>query len=166
MAKLGNVVKLLAIGAAAGAGTYYYLKKKEEQPIVVVGDEADSTVSDVTKDVVDFFTEKKDKIVNSREYIQLNESAKEATNAIAKTVMEAATIIKEKAKEAKDGVGVVDDADKDNAVDYAFEEFETEEAEATECTEETSACEACENKADIEESEETEETEAPENTEE
>lgn len=130
MAKLSNILKFVAIGAAAGAGTYYYLKKKDEP--IIVGDEAEDTVSDTTKDVMDFFTEKKDQIVNSREYIQLNKSAKEATSAIAKTVMDAAAIIKEKAMEAKDGVGVVADEEKDAAVDYAFEEFESENAEDTE----------------------------------
>ncbi|MDO4965652.1 MAG: hypothetical protein Q4E51_03000 [Lachnospiraceae bacterium] len=135
---MGKITKLLTvatIAGAAGAGVYYYLNKKDQE--VVVGDEADDTFSEATKDVKDFFNEKKEAIVNSREYVQLNKTAKDAKDVLTKAVKEAAVVINEKIAEAKDGVGVVADDDKEKAEDFAFEEFEeaTEEACEAENTE-------------------------------
>lgn len=130
---MGKITKLLTvatIAGAAGAGVYYYLNKKDQE--VVVGDEADDTFSEATKDVKDFFNEKKEAIVNSREYVQLNKTAKDAKDVLTKAVKEAAVVINEKIAEAKDGVGVVADDDKEKAEDFAFEEFEEAAEEACE----------------------------------
>lgn len=130
MGKLTKLLTVATIAGAAGAGVYYYLNKREKE--VVLGDESDDTVSEAARDVKEFFNEKKEAIVNSREYVQLNKTAKDAKNALTKAVKEAAEVINEKIAETKDGVGVVADDVKEKAEDFAFEEFKAEEKESDE----------------------------------
>ena len=140
MAKLGRLITLSAIAAATGAGVYYYLNKSAEVEKTVDAEDADAQASQA-ESVADFFKEKRDAIMNSREYVSLSKNLGETKNALVKTVTEAAELIKERAAEAKDGVGVVADDVKDMAEDFEFDEFEeaAEEVveEAKEAVEET-----------------------------
>ncbi len=139
MSKIGKLITIAGIAGAAGAGVYYYLNKVDKE--AADGVEVDG-VSSTTSDVVDFFKEKKEAVVNSREYIQLNKTAQTAKDTLVKTVKEAAEVIKEKAAEAKDGVGVVaDEEEKEKAEDFEFEEFEEEAAEVSEQEEKAAECE-------------------------
>ena len=143
MSKIGKLITIAGIAGAAGAGVYYYLNKKEEEAANGVEVEGD-VVSQTASDVVDFFKEKKEAVVNSREYIQLNKTAQTAKDALIKTVKEAADVILEKKAEAEEGVGVVtEDEEKEKAEEFEFEEFEEDaveetvaEAEAPDVTEE------------------------------
>lgn len=121
MSKLGKLITVAGIAGAAGAGVYYYLNKRDNA--VEVGDEAVTTASETAKDVATFFSEKKEAIVNSREYVQLNKTAQEAKDALTKAVKEAAEVFTEKAKAEKDGVGVVSEEAKDAASEYSFKEL-------------------------------------------
>ena len=135
MGKLSKFVTWTALTAAAGAGVFYYLNKTQLESAKKTGDGEDEVVGTGTTaqdSVADFFREKKETIVNSREYVTLSENAKTAKDALVKTVSEAAEKIKEKANEAKDGVGVVADDVKDKACDFEFEEFKEEAVEALE----------------------------------
>ena len=140
MAKLGRLITLSAIAAATGAGVYYYLNKSAEVEKTASVEDADAQASQA-ESVADFFKEKRDAIMNSREYVSLSKNLGETKNALVKTVTEAAELIKERAAEAKDGVGVVADDVKDMAEDFEFDEFEeaAEEVveEAKEAVEET-----------------------------
>lgn len=124
MSKIGKLITIAGIAGAAGAGVYYYLNKKDVS--VEVGDEAVSTAAETAKDVASFFAEKKEAIVNSREYVQINKSAKDCKDALTKAVKEAAEVFTEKAKEAEDGVGVVSDESKEAAADYDFKDLNEE----------------------------------------
>ena len=108
MAKLGRLITLSAIAAATGAGVYYYLNKSAEVEKTVNAEDAEATASQ-SESVADFFKEKRDAIMNSREYVSLSKNLGETKDALVKTVTEAAELIKERAAEAKDGVGVVAD---------------------------------------------------------
>lgn len=131
MSKIGKLITIAGIAGAAGAGVYYYLNKKEEEAANGVEVEGD-VVSQTASDVVDFFKEKKEAVVNSREYIQLNKTAQTAKDALIKTVKEAADVILEKKTEAEEGVGVVtEDEEKEKAEEFEFEEFEEDAAEET-----------------------------------
>ena len=131
MSKIGKLITIAGIAGAAGAGVYYYLNKKEEEAANGVEVEGD-VVSQTASDVVDFFKEKKEAVVNSREYIQLNKTAQTAKDALIKTVKEAADVILEKKAEAEEGVGVVtEDEEKEKAEEFEFEEFEEDAAEET-----------------------------------
>jgi len=66
MSKIGKLITVAGVASAVGAGVYYYLNKKEAD--AAEGVEVDG-VSSAASDVVDFFKEKKEAVVNSREYI-------------------------------------------------------------------------------------------------
>lgn len=132
MSKIGKLITIAGIAGAAGAGVYYYLNKKDAA--VEVGDEAVTTVSETAKDVATFFNEKKEAIVNSREYVQLNKSAQDVKGALTKAVKEAAEVFSERAKAAEDGVGVVSEEEKEAAENYDFKEL-SEEVTAEEAEE-------------------------------
>ena len=125
MSKLGKLITIAGVAGAAGAGVYYYLNKRDAA--TEVGDEATTTFSETANDVATFFNEKKEAIVNSREYVQLNKSAHDAKEALTKAVKEAAEVFTERTKAEADKVGVVAEEEKENAEDYAFEEFDEAE---------------------------------------
>ena len=129
MGKISKLLTVTAVAAATGAGVYYYLNKSQIDSAKQVdesGDGVTGTGTTAQDSVADFFREKREAIMNSREYVTLKENAVTAKDALVKTVTEAAEKIKEKAAEAKDGVGVVADDVKDKAEDFAFEEFDGE----------------------------------------
>ena len=133
MGKLGKLVSVVAVAAATGAGVYYYLNKSQLESAKSESSEGVSGTGTTAQDsVTDFFREKREQIMNSREYVTLSENVSVAKDALVKTVTEAAEMIKEKAAEAKDCVGVVADDEKDKAEDFAFEEFTDEPADAEE----------------------------------
>lgn len=123
MSKIGKLITVAGVASAVGAGVYYYLNKKDKETADGVEVEGDA-ISQTASDVVDFFKEKKEAVINSREYIQLNKSAQTAKDTLMKTVKEAADVILEKKAEAEDGVGVVAEEEKDKAEEFEFEEFE------------------------------------------
>ena len=129
MGKFGKLLTVTAIAAATGAGVYYYLNKSQIDA-AKKDDETDDGISGTgttaQDSVAGFFKEKKEAIMNSREYVSLKEGANNAKDVLVKTVSEAAEKIKEKAQEAKDGVGVVDSEAKEKAEEFAFEEFDEE----------------------------------------
>lgn len=125
MSKIGKLITIAGIAGAAGAGVYYYLNKREEAAANGVEVEGD-VVSQTASDVVDFFKEKKEAVVNSREYIQLNKTAQTAKDTLIKTVKEAADVILEKKADEEAGVGVVAEEEKEKAEEFAFEEFKAE----------------------------------------
>ena len=135
MGKLSRLVTVAAVAAATGAGVFYYLNKSQLESAKNVDEDGDGisgTGTTAQDSVADFFREKREQIMNSREYVTLSENVSVAKDALVKTVTEAAEMIKEKAAEAKDGVGVVADDGKDKAEDFAFEEFTDEPADAEE----------------------------------
>ena len=133
MGKLSKLVTVAAVAAATGAGVYYYLNKSQLESAKSESSEGVSGTGTTAQDsVTDFFREKREQIMNSREYVTLSENVSVAKDALVKTVTEAAEMIKEKAAEAKDGVGVVADDEKDKAEDFAFEEFTDEPADVEE----------------------------------
>ena len=126
---MGKFGKLLTVAAATGAGVYYYLNKSQIDAAKKddgTDDGISGTGTTAQDSVADFFREKKEAIMSSREYVSLKEGANNAKDVLVKTVSEAAEKIKEKAKEAKDGVGVVDSEAKEKAEEFAFEEFDEE----------------------------------------
>lgn len=132
MGKLSRFITMTAVAAATGAGVYYYLNKTQMESAKTpdeTGEGVTGTGTTAQDSVTDFFREKREAIMNSREYVTLSENVSTAKDALVKTVSEAAEKIKEKAAEAKDGVGVVADDIKDKAEDFEFEEFEDEEIE-------------------------------------
>lgn len=139
MGKFSKFVTWTALTAAAGAGVFYYLNKTQLESAKNTDEGVSGTGTTAQDSVADFFREKKDTIVNSREYVTLTENAKTAKDTLVKTVSEAAEKIKEKAAEAKEGVGVVADDLKDKAEDFEFEEFEEAKAEAIAEVEEAEA---------------------------
>ncbi len=150
MGKLSKLVTVAAVAAATGAGVYYYLNKTQIEAANSVdetGEGVTGTGTTAQDSVVDFFREKRENIMNSREYVTLSKNVGEAKDALVKTVTEAAEKIKEKAAEAKDGVGIVADDIKDKAEDFSFEEFSEEAEEAVEEAAEELA-EAVEDKTD------------------
>ena len=155
MGKLSRLVTVAAVAAATGAGVYYYLNKAQMESAKNVdetGEGVSGTGTTAQDSVADFFREKREQIMNSREYVSLSKNVSVAKDALVKTVSEAAEIVKEKAAEAKDGVGVVADDVKEKAEDFKFDEFDEKPAEDAE---------AIEAEATVEESEaSTEETEA------
>lgn len=133
MGKLSRLVTVAAVAAATGAGVYYYLNKSQIEAAKAEGEEGVSGTGTTAQDSVsDFFREKKDAIMNSREYVALSQNVSTAKDALVKTVKEAAEKVKEKASEAKDGVGVVDGEAKEKAEEFEFEQFAEEVKEATE----------------------------------
>lgn len=129
MGKLSKLLTLTAIAAATGAGVYYYLNKSQIEAAKKddgTGEGVTGTGTTAQDSVAGFFKEKKEAIMNSREYVSLKEGANNAKDVLVKTVSEAAEKIKEKAQEAKDGVGVVDSEAKEKAEEFAFEEFDEE----------------------------------------
>ena len=129
MGKFGKLLTVTAIAAATGAGVYYYLNKSQIDAAKKddgTDDGISGTGTTAQDSVADFFREKKEAIMSSREYVSLKEGANNAKDVLVKTVSEAAEKIKEKAKEAKDGVGVVDSEAKEKAEEFAFEEFDEE----------------------------------------
>lgn len=127
MGKLSRLLTVSAVAAATGAGVYYYLNKSQMESAKNVdetGEGVSGTGTTAQDSVADFFREKRDAIMSSREYVSLSQNVSTAKDALVKTVSEAAEKIKEKAAEAKDGVGVVADDIKDKAEDFEFEEFE------------------------------------------
>ena len=135
MGKLSRLLTVTAVAAATGAGVFYYLNKSQLESAKEVdetGEGVTGTGTTAQDSVTDFFREKREAIMNSREYVTLKEGATTAKDALVKTVSEAAEMIKEKAAEAKDGVGVVADEVKDKAEDFSFEEFKDEAEEAAE----------------------------------
>lgn len=127
MGKLSRLVTITALAAATGAGVYYYLNKSQIESAKNVdesGEGVSGTGTTAQDSVTDFFRDKREAIMNSREYVSLSQNVSTAKDALIKTVSEAAEMIKEKAVEAKDGVGVVADDVKEKAEDFAFEEFE------------------------------------------
>ena len=136
MGKLSKLVTVAAVAAATGAGVYYYLNKSQiEAAKNEDGEGVTGTGTTAQDSVTDFFREKRDAIMNSREYVSLSQNVATAKDALVKTVSEAAEKIKEKAAAAKDGVGVVDEEVKEKAEDFAFEEFSDEAAQPEEETE-------------------------------
>lgn len=139
MGKLSRLVTVAAVAAATGAGVFYYLNKSqiESANATPEGEGVSGTGTTAQDSVTDFFREKKEAIMNSREYVSLTQNVTTAKDALVKTVTEAAEMIKEKAAEAKDGVGVVAEEAKDKAESFSFEEFkdEAEEAAADELAE-------------------------------
>lgn len=134
MGKLSRLLTVTAVAAATGAGVYYYLNKSQLDSANSTdesGEGVSGTGTTAQDSVTDFFREKRDSIMSSREYVTLKENAVTAKDALVKTVSEAAEKIKEKATEAKDGVGVVAEDIKDKAEDFAFEEFDAEASEDT-----------------------------------
>lgn len=142
MGKLSRLITISAVAAATGAGVYYYLNKTQLESAKNVdptGEGVTGTGTTAGDSVADFFKEKKEAIMNSREYVSLSKNVSVAKDALVKTVSEAAEIVKEKAAEAKDGVGVVADDVKEKAEDFKFDEFDEKPAEdATEATVEES----------------------------
>lgn len=140
--------KLLSAAAFAAAGAYAY-KTYTEYKKVKEENEASEGFEENTgaRDVVDFFKEKKDEFMASREYVVLNEKAKSAKDILVKTVTEAAEKFAEKAEEMKDGVGVVSEDEKETAEDFEFEEFDEE---ATKTPEEDEVEETSEDDDDFE----------------
>lgn len=129
MGKFGKLLTVTAIAAATGAGVYYYLNKSQIDAAKKddgTDDGISGTGTTAQDSVADFFREKKEAIMSSREYVSLKEGANNAKDVLVKTVSEAAEKIKEKAQEAKDGVGVVDSEAKEKAEEFAFEEFDEE----------------------------------------
>lgn len=127
MGKLSRLVTVTALAAATGAGVYYYLNKSQIESAKSVdesGEGVSGTGTTAQDSVTDFFRDKREAIMNSREYVSLSQNVSTAKDALIKTVSEAAEMIKEKAVEAKEGVGVVADDVKEKAEDFAFEEFE------------------------------------------
>lgn len=127
MGKLSRLVTVTALAAATGAGVYYYLNKSQIESAKSIdesGEGVSGTGTTAQDSVTDFFRDKREAIMNSREYVSLSQNVSTAKDALIKTVSEAAEMIKEKAVEAKDGVGVVADDVKEKAEDFAFEEFE------------------------------------------
>ena len=117
--KFGKFVAFATLAGAAAAGVYYYLNQtsaSDAEGRTAGGGEAS------TGPVSDFFKEKKDAFVNSREYVTLNKTVDDAKDVLKRTVAEATEAIKEKAAEARDGVGVVKDENVD-AKDFEFDEF-------------------------------------------
>lgn len=127
MGKKINKILSAAIFAAAGAYAYkaYTDHKKKVEGTRLVDSEM-KNVAKEARDVVDFFKEKKDEFIASREYVTLNETAKTAKDILFKKVTEAAEKFVEKAEEIKDGVGVVSSEDKAGAEDFEFEDFDEE----------------------------------------
>lgn len=124
--------KLLSAAAFAAAGAYAYKAYTEYKNAKAVSEDSEGFEENTgARDVVDFFKEKKDEFLASREYVVLNEKAKSAKDILVKTVTEAAEKFAEKAEEIKDGVGVVSEDEKDSAEDFEFEEFEEDVAEET-----------------------------------
>jgi len=125
MGKLSKLISVTALAAATGAGVYYYLNKSQlESAKKADGAEGVTGTGTTAQDsVADFFREKKEAIMNSREYVTISENVSVAKDALVKTVTEAAEMVKEKAAEVRDGVGVVADDAKDKAEDFSFEEF-------------------------------------------
>lgn len=142
MGKLSKLLTITAVAAATGAGVFYYLNKSQLESAKNVDEDGDGisgTGTTAQDSVADFFKEKKEAIMNSREYVTLRDNAVTAKDALVKTVSEAAEKIKEKAAEAKDGVGIVSDDAKEKAEEFAFEEFDEEiAAEVDEDVPETS----------------------------
>lgn len=140
MGKLSKFITMTAVAAATGAGVYYYLNKTQIESAKKTdetGEGVTGTGTTAQDSVTDFFKEKREAIMSSREYVTLTENVATAKDALVKTVSEAAEKIKEKAAEAKDGIGVVSDDIKDKAEDFEFEEFEDEEIEEVLEAEET-----------------------------
>lgn len=138
MGKLSKLVTMAAVAGAAGAGVYYYLNKSQLESAKSTpesGEGVSGTGTTAQDSVADFFKEKKDAIMSSREYVTLTENVSAAKDTLVKTVTEAAEKIKEKAAEAKDGVGVVDEESKERAEDFEFEEFSEEANAAAEAVE-------------------------------
>ena len=132
MGKLSKLITVSAIAAATGAGVYYYLNKSQIESAKNVdetGEGISGTGTTAQDSVSDFFKEKREAIMNSREYVSLSQNVSTAKDALVKTVSEAAEKIKEKAAEARDGVGVVADDVKDKAEDFEFEEFDPEDVD-------------------------------------
>lgn len=132
MGKLSRLVTVAAVAAATGAGVYYYLNKAQMESANSIdesGEGVTGTGTTAQDSVSDFFREKREAIMSSREYVTLSKNVSTAKDALVKTVTEAAEMIKEKTAEAKDGVGVVADDIKDKAEDFAFEKFEDAEEE-------------------------------------
>jgi len=135
MGKISKLVTVAAVAAATGAGVYYYLNKTQLESAKDGADAADGvsgTGTTAQDSVSDFFREKRENIMNSREYVTLSKNVSTAKDALVKTVTEAAEIIKEKAAEAKDGVGVVAEDAKEKAEDFSFEEFADDVKETAE----------------------------------
>ena len=126
MGKLSRLVTLTAVAAAAGAGVYYYLNKDAEAAKVVDVENPEATQKE---SMTEFFKEKREAIMNSREYVSLSRNLGETKDALVKTVTEAAEMIKERAAEAKEGCGVVSEDVAEKAEDFQFDEFTEEVAE-------------------------------------
>ena len=145
MGKFSKLISVAAVAAATGAGVYYYLNKSQLESAKSESSEGVSGTGTTAQDsVTDFFREKREQIMNSREYVTLTDNISVAKDVLVKTVTEAAETIKEKAAEVRDGVGVVADDEKDKAENFEFEEFEDadvddDEAVADEETETASA---------------------------
>lgn len=138
MGKLSRLLTVTAVAAATGAGVYYYLNKSQiesAKDVDETGEGVSGTGTTAQDSVADFFREKREAIMSSREYVTLKENAGVAKDALVKTVSEAAEKIKEKAAEVKDGVGVVAEDAKEKAEDFAFEEFDEEIAAEVESDE-------------------------------
>lgn len=138
MGKLSRLITVSAVAAATGAGVYYYLNKSQMESAKSVdetGEGVTGTGTTAQDSVADFFKEKREAIMNSREYVTLSQNVSTAKDALVKTVSEAAEMIKEKAAEARDGVGVVDEEEKEKAEEFEFEEFEDAALDAEDDTE-------------------------------
>jgi len=136
MGKIGKFISVAAVAAATGAGVYYYLNKSQLESAKAENKEGVSGTGTTAQDSVsDFFREKREQIMNSREYVTLSENVSVAKDSLVKTVTEAAASLKEKATEVMDGVGVVSADDKEKAEDFEFEEFADDVEEAAETAE-------------------------------
>ncbi len=148
--------KLLSVAVIAGAGAYAYkayTDYKKEKMSKMLEDHEMTEEKNTTREMVDFFKEKKDEFMASREYVTLNEKAQTAKEILIKTVSEAAEKFAEKAEEIKDGVGVVADSEKDSAEDFEFEDFDNNAP-----SESDDSAEAQENTSEEPASEDTEDT--------
>ncbi len=135
MGKLSKLVTVAAVAAATGAGVYYYLNKTQMESAKNVdetGEGVSGTGTTAQDSVADFFREKRENIMSSREYVTISKNVTTAKDALVKTVTEAAEKIKEKAAEAKDGVGVVAEEAKEKAEDFTLEEFAEDAKDAAE----------------------------------
>ena len=114
--KFGKFLAFTAVTAAACGAVYYVLGNRKEAEY----DTGENGASDIF--------EKK-----SREYVSLSgddikDKAEETKDVIMNKLNEAATEMKEKAREVAEGVGLVKDEDKDTE-DFEFDDFTTEEEE-------------------------------------
>ena len=120
MKKIGKIIAFVGVAGVAVAGLLYFLDRKNEDELFADEFEDDEEAMDSANE--------------ERTYVSLDTSEEEAMEAeiaakksLKETVKSVAQDMKQKAEDAAKGVGLVKDEEKNEANDFAFENFDKKE---------------------------------------